>query len=459
MGVVFDSLKSLWTRGRLKTNEAVAGGIADAVTDLRAEGRSIIDEGWPGTATDTLRAWHDTLGVKYDASVTIEDQRTRLQAVATAVGGSSIGLLEAQIQKEFPEVFVVETTFSSEAGEDECGVAECGETEGVLDSTTYTLTGEIPDDSSSARIQAILARYAPAHMDPVSDLDVLSTSESSEAGEDQCGVAVSEGYEGFAPVAPAFSVAASIAGSGTIGTILWAYPGVVTGSPTPGLTYQWIKDTVDIPGATANWYLVAEGASYTCRVTATNEGGTADSTTSAIVTPNTVPFLTVGPDITPLGNTLTVSATFEGYPTPVKTYQWRKNTVDIVGQTSTTLDVTGRGVGSYDCVVTATNIAGSTPATSPATVVSVPVITWDLSFTQFPGFPLGYVRKTPDNYSATGWPEPVITYAWKKNTVLISTVESIQQLSGEAANYELIITATNDVGADSQSSGVFNPWS
>lgn len=455
MGVAWDSLKSIWTLGRLIPDEPFVGGISDAVMDLQTSASTLLTESWPGTAVDTLPQWHTTLGVAYDSSVTIADQQTRLAAMMTARGSMAIGLLQAQIQKEFPDVTVVETFIDSQAGEDECGVSVCGDTTGLIDWTSYTLDGDVPDDSAGPRLTAILARYAPAHMSPVSDLVVLSTEETSESGADECGLAVAEGYEGFAAVAPAFSVAAFIAGTGSVGSTLYAYPGVVTGSPTPSLSYQWKKDTVDIPGATTNAYTVDDGASYTCVVTATNAGGSASSTSAAIATPNIIPFVISGPTITPIDATLVCGATFEGYPNPVVTYQWRKDGVDIGGQTSTVLDVIGRGVGSYDCVVTGTNVAGATSVTSAATSVAVPVISWSGALGNSFGFPSGYRRIFVSGLSVIGFPPSVLTYQWYKNSVAYSTAEQLNEPVVSTTQYYCDVTATNDVGSDSQTSSTY----
>ncbi len=140
------------------------------------------------------------------------------------------------------------------------------------------------------------------------------------------------------------------------------------------------------------------------------------------------------------------------------TYQWRKNGSNIVGQTVTSLDITGRGVGSYDCVITATNAAGAPTFTSPATVVSVPVITWGSTFTIVDTG--GNTRKrTPSSVIIDGFPIPVLTYLWTINGSPAGTNASLTVAPiGVALNFQLTITATNDVGSDSEASAVINPW-
>lgn len=88
------------------------------------------------------------------------------------------------------------------------------------------------------------------------------------------------------------------------------------------------------------------------------------------------PVNTVGPVITgtaTVGSTLSCSTgTWTGTPTPTYTYQWQKGTTNISGATSSTylVDILNSG-STIRCVVTATNIAGSSSANSASTA-SVP---------------------------------------------------------------------------------------
>lgn len=375
MGVIRDSLRSIFTKGRATwlrdQGEQVLQGISDPIETVRTEGRTIMRESWPGTAIDTIPQWHRTLGVVYDVGKTLADHQIMLEAMMTAQGSMAIGKLQEQIQKEFPGITITETLVDSQSGEDECGIAVCGDTTGLIDYTSYNLIGEVNDDSGAPRLLAILARYAPAHMSPVSDITILTTDSTSEAGVDECGLSIAEGYEGFSPVAPAFSVAAFITGTAAIGTRLYAYPGTVTGSPTPSLSYQWKLATVDIPGATSNYFDVVDGGSYTCVVTATNDGGSASSTSAAIATQNIVPVLIWSGSFTvlyteghppPYGpgdhkQRTPTGVSVSGYPSPVLTYSWTKNGAEV-STIGSYIAVEG-DANNYQLTITAANIAGS----------------------------------------------------------------------------------------------------
>ncbi len=67
-------------------------------------------------------------------------------------------------------------------------------------------------------------------------------------------------------------------------------PGVWTGSPAPTLTFEWLRDgTVIATGATYDLTAADAGHVITCRVTATNPGGTTTATSDPVHPPAPVP--------------------------------------------------------------------------------------------------------------------------------------------------------------------------
>jgi len=111
------------------------------------------------------------------------------------------------------------------------------------------------------------------------------------------------------------------------------------------------------------------------------------------------------------GDNVVLSVTATGTPAP--TLQWRKNTVDLLGQTGTTLtlnNIQPGDAGSYDCV--ATNGCGST--TSSAAVINVnvaPTVTMDPSDQNVKA---DYFAAT---FSVTATGSPTLSYQWRKNSV------------------------------------------
>ena len=95
------------------------------------------------------------------------------------------------------------------------------------------------------------------------------------------------------------SVAASVVHPGD--TISCA-PGTWTGSPT--YSFQWLRDGAPIPGATTADYTVTAadvGTSITCRVTASNSGGSTNAESNALV-PTALPMPPPAPPSDPPSN-------------------------------------------------------------------------------------------------------------------------------------------------------------
>lgn len=96
------------------------------------------------------------------------------------------------------------------------------------------------------------------------------------------------GPAGPAPdlTAPAMVAPPQLAGEGRIGEPLAVDEGVWSGSPSPVLARQWLRDGAAIPGATGATYLpdaADDGGALGCRVTATNAAGSASAETGTVV--------------------------------------------------------------------------------------------------------------------------------------------------------------------------------
>jgi len=140
-------------------------------------------------------------------------------------------------------------------------------------------------------------------------------------------------------------------------------------------SYQWQKDTVDIPGATSaslslNMVQASDSGSYRCQVT--NSCGTVNSSsaTISVTTPITI-------DQEPQNQTIC-----DGLPASFSvlvsgdnpSYQWRKNGADIPGAVASELSfgaVSPSDAGNYDCVVG--NSCGNETSASASLTVLNPV--------------------------------------------------------------------------------------
>lgn len=195
MGIVADALRSVLGRSRAvrlaHDGGLVRDGVAEVLDTLRVKGRSIIDESWPGTAVETLPEWHTTMGVAYDPTArSVAEAQVMLAAMESAVGGSTLANLQAQLDKEFGgRVVVGETYIIGVTGLALCGLGRCGIASPVVYSLGYTITGTVYSSVEAARVAAILERYAPAHLEPNSLLTDLSASAIATTGLGRVGIA------------------------------------------------------------------------------------------------------------------------------------------------------------------------------------------------------------------------------------------------------------------------------
>ncbi|MEO6003566.1 MAG: immunoglobulin domain-containing protein [Opitutus sp.] len=215
-----------------------------------------------------------------------------------------------------------------------------------------------------------------------------------------------------ARVAPIFSTQPT-GGAITLGNYLWLQAYI---SNSAGVTYQWYKDGLAVPGATSYYFQATTGGSYTLK--ATNVVGTTTSVAAVVtVLPATPPSgvsISSGPIKVALDQSISLYSSASG--TSPFTYQWRKDGVDIPGATFyyfSKSNITVDDTGTYSVVVT--NAVGS--AESNGTVVSVvgplsPIITVH---------PRSIAVYVGDNVSfgvnAIGTGN--LTYQWKKNGVSI----------------------------------------
>ena len=163
-----------------------------------------------------------------------------------------------------------------------------------------------------------------------------------------------------------------------------------TGVPIPDLSYEWLRDGVNVSGDPYYSQYVTQDADFghtlSCQITATNVLGTATGGASLFV-PTIPPSNTVLPVISgtaAVGKTLTCyAATWKGAPTPSFTYQWLSDGVAIADATAQTYTVRSADAGhSLACEVTATNSAGTATATSASLNVAAPAVALKVAATQ-----------------------------------------------------------------------------
>ena len=218
----------------------------------------------------------------------------------------------------------------------------------------------------------------------------------------------------------------------------------VTATGTAPFSYQWLKNSANINGATA--------ASYTTPATIVGDSGakfdvvvsnSAGSVKSAMAT-LTVNAASVGPTITAqpasqsvtLGQAAAFSVTATG--TAPVTYQWQKNGENISGATgasyTTPASVAGDSGAKFDVVVS--NTVGS--QTSTMATLTVNAASVGPTITTQPANQTVTVGQTA-TFSVTATGTAPLTYQWQKNGGNIS--------GATAAGYTTPATVAGDSGA------------
>ncbi len=213
---------------------------------------------------------------------------------------------------------------------------------------------------------------------------------------------------------------------------------VSSGSP---VSYQWYRNAVLIPNATASTYalnptvLSDNGAVFT--VVVTNLGGSVTSfaaTLTVLATPGAIPIITAQPISLsrPVGQSATFGVSINS-PTALS-FQWYRNGVLIVGATSSvyTIPAVNNADNGAQFTVVITNLAGSvTSAAATLTVTAAP----DPSITQQPSSQTVFLGM-PVTFSVTASGTNPLSYQWFRNSVLIPSATN--------SSYTIAVVALQD---------------
>ena len=255
----------------------------------------------------------------------------------------------------------------------------------------------------------------------------------------------------------------SVSGTRKVGQTLTRTVGTYTGSGTVNVTGgRWQRNGVDISGATGATY-VQVAADYGQVVNWREEVSDDESSRSVAdqgSTPTTdvAPVNTVIPTIsggTTLGSVLTLTdpGTWTGFGISY-TNQWTRDDVAIPGETGTTYTTTtADSAAKMNCVVTATNLDGSTAETSNSiTMESVPVAPVITGVPTISGAEQVGQTLTATPAPVTGNPTPTRTWQWVNSASGdISGATSstyVLQPSDEGDRISVRQTETNSEGSD-----------
>jgi poly(3-hydroxybutyrate) depolymerase len=196
---------------------------------------------------------------------------------------------------------------------------------------------------------------------------------------------------------------------------------VATGNPP--LAYQWQRNGVDIPGAASNWHTTPTTTlgdnNATFRAVVSNGSGNVTST-AAILTVKPAPDdprIAIQPANRIVTAGQPVSFTVTAVDAAPLTYQWKKNGIDIVGQTAESLTLRAAIDPDSGAAFSVVVSNGSGSVTSAAVTPTVKPA---------PGAPI--IITNPDTarvltnqtgiFSVGAWSRTPISYQWQKGPLL-----------------------------------------
>jgi hypothetical protein len=269
----------------------------------------------------------------------------------------------------------------------------------------------------------------------------ISSPVAGDTGNYDCVATNSCGTITTTSAALVVTAAPSITTQPTGSTVCQGQPASLTVVATNATNYQWRKGVINIGGATSPTYTIAatipsSAGSYNCVIT--GPCGTVTSNSATLVI-DPLPSITTQPaSLTRCEGT---AANFSVAATGATGFQWRKNTVNIGGATSSSYSIASpvaSDAGSYDCIVS-NACGGVTSSAATLTMETVPAITLQpTGSSPCPGSPLSL------SVAATGGS---LNYQWRKNTISIPganapTYTVASAGAGDAGSYDCVISNT-----------------
>ncbi len=228
------------------------------------------------------------------------------------------------------------------------------------------------------------------------------------------------------------------------------------------LAYQWRKDGAPIPNASTSSLLLdpahlSDAGVYDVIVTNTLGSVVSNPATLSVNVPVAPIILSqpLGVSVT-LGDPARFSVVASG-AIPLN-YQWRKNGLPLLNQTSSTLVFSQTSLadtGSYDVIVS--NVSGSVTSDPAALAVNVPIIIT----TQPSNLTLN--QGSPATFTVVATGTAPITYQWRKGGVNITGATSDSYsipatVSGDTGTYDVVLTnAAGSVTSNSALLSIITP--
>lgn len=210
-----------------------------------------------------------------------------------------------------------------------------------------------------------------------------------------------------------------------------------------GYAYQWYRNNVAVPGATAATLTVnSSSLNGTYKLVATIPNVPVVNSNDYVLNLAMEPITVSGNTVFCTGSSVVLSASVNS---PTYTYQWYKDTVLIPGATGATY--TANAIGNYYVAVT----GGTCSTQSPVFTLQEATISISLNVTAtdviLPGQP-----KTINVTTNAASP----TYVWYRNNVVISGATSASYSATQDGTYKVVVTQTVGCAATAESTFVLN---
>lgn len=155
-------------------------GLNEEPKRIRLFLKSIVREANPGTAIYTQPDWYQKFGLSYNDTKSLTEKQAETLERYIALGDQDIVYLQDQLDKAgFEEITLLENYPLVGDGNNECGVAECGDAVcwnalglGANWIFYYFVNGEVDTDQEFVRLKSLLQKLAPGHLVPAFSMTI-----------------------------------------------------------------------------------------------------------------------------------------------------------------------------------------------------------------------------------------------------------------------------------------------
>lgn len=170
MALILRALQLMFPRGHAWLLPGDAGKLIEALSQsferLRVLYHNAPAESIPRLCDVMSQEWSDTLGQHYYPNEPLESRRIQLDMLYTALGGQSKDYLMEQIERAYPNVFLVENSI-----------------------TAYTVDGDVQTERDYNRLLNLIVRITPLHLVPTYSIRIIEFLEVARCGLAICGKA------------------------------------------------------------------------------------------------------------------------------------------------------------------------------------------------------------------------------------------------------------------------------